>query len=44
MLERMWNWWVQSPFGIGYRKIAGVETEDLSKLSDEELEAIIKGR
>jgi len=26
--ERMWGKWVQSPFGVGYRKIAGIEKEE----------------
>lgn len=26
-LENMWNIWVQSPFGVGYRKIAGIKKE-----------------
>ena len=29
-LDMSWKWWVQSPFGIGYRKIAGIKKETKS--------------
>jgi hypothetical protein len=47
MIERAFNIWVQSPFGVLYRKAKGIEKKgkeepaetDLSQLTDEELDA-----
>lgn len=45
-LDKLWDFWVQSPFGVGYRKIAGIEKEgeELPEpMSIEDFEDTVRG-